>query len=101
MNFTAAAVAGVPTETNLLLGVHLRSSTTQENGTRVRRMVREAKATRGTETYRCIHLSFREMGTGPVDAAPALPPFLSPTPKRAASQDTGATCVRKSAAALS
>jgi len=32
MNFTTAAVASVPTETNLLLGVHLGSSTTQENG---------------------------------------------------------------------
>jgi hypothetical protein len=104
MNFTAAAVANVPTETNLLLGVHLGSSTTEENGTHMRRTIRQTG--KSNQRHRDVQMhpsKFREMGTGPGDAAPApLPSFLIPTPAPSAQQgrqETRAICVRKSAAA--
>lgn len=111
MNFTAAAVASVPTETNLLLGVHLRSSTAQRERnkqTHMRRRTTIRQTGKSDERHRDVPMhpsKFREMGTGPGDAAPALlPPFLSPTTAPSAParrQETGAICLRqeKSAAA--
>jgi hypothetical protein len=81
MNFTAAAVASVPTETNLLLGVHLRSSTTQENGTRVRRMVREAKATRGTGDVQMHPSKFQRDGNRTSRRSACSPPIPEPNPQ--------------------
>jgi hypothetical protein len=77
MSFTTAAVTGASAGTNLLRSLHLRTTTTAQKPHEKNGQIKAAITFKKQNFDRYVQMhpsKFREMGIGPGEAAPALPP---------------------------